>query len=206
MTKWQVQLETTEPGWVQVPDSATTDHDSWTEQMVAGLRGLWEQDWSEGDEEEVRGILAAGIRAREQSPAAVMFLVWPLQRPVAVLCSVLVAPSQDVAAWMAEHEELHLVEATHIGPGVQYAQRHTRKNSAGEEHELMSLAFVFDDGASALVIRTAETLPALLAQLHAGLGGLLATVRMVDSEGTEFRSLSPSDVLADEPWDLETTR
>lgn len=206
MTRWEVQLETTEPGWVLVPDGATVDHDSWTEQMVTGLRALWAENSSDADDQEIRAILAAGLRAREESPAALLFLVWPLQTPVAVLCSVLVAPSEDVSDWMAEHEPLHAVEATHIGPGVQYVQRHTRTNSAGEEQELISLALVFDDGASALVIRTGETLPALLAHLHAGLGGLLATVRMVDPDGAEFRSLPPRDVLADEAWDLETIR
>lgn len=206
MTKWQVQLETTQPGWVQVPDGATTDHDSWIEQMVAGLGELWGQNSSDADEQEIRDILSAAVRAREQSPAALLFLVCPLQSPVAVLCSVLVAPSQDVADWMAEHEVLHAVEATHVGPGVQYVQRHTRTNAAGEEHELISLAFVFDDGVSALVIRTAETLPALLAHLHAGLSGLLATVRMVDPDGAQFRSVASGTVVADEPWDLETTR
>jgi len=206
VTQWEVELETTQPGWVLVPDGAAIDHDSWTEQMVAGLRELWGESSSDEDDAEVRAILSAGIRAREQSPAALLFLVWPLQTPVAVLCSVLVAPSEDVADWMAEHEELHAVEAAHIGPGVQFVQRHTRKDPAGEEHDLISLAFVFDDGVSALVIRTAETLPALLAHLHAGLGGVLATVRMAGPDGAQFHSLVPGRVVADEQWDLETTR
>src|SRR5699024_6677906 len=104
--------------------------------MVAGLGEVWGQNSSDADEQEIRDILSAAVRAREQSPAAVMFLVWPLQSPVAVLCSVLVAPSQDVADWMAEHEVLQAVEATRVGPGVECGQRPGRVDAAGDEREL----------------------------------------------------------------------
>ncbi len=202
--RWTVSLDTVSPGWLRIPTLTDSDaREQWIAERTDDLRGMWEKDWQEGYEAAVPEQLRAAAEERLASDVSMLFQIWPVRVPATVMCRVAILVNDTVYPWNEWSGVAHRVEAPHVGPGVQYTHHRYYVDEDGQRTDLFSLAFVFDDGESLLVVTLQESpAPAISAVLE-GFIGLLDTLRMETADGTPFVSREPKGILDDGPWRLE---
>lgn len=203
--QWRVSLETVEPGWLLVPTSMDDQaQTTWVTERTAELRTMWGEEWQPGYDEAVTGLLTAAAQERTSSDAALLFQVWPVAAPIAVMCRVGVLENNGLPPWGEWLGVAHRIEAPNIGPGVQYTHQRTHTGDDQETVEVFSMAYVFDDGESVLVAALQESPALILNELQQGFVGLLDSLRLEAADGTVFNSKEPAGILDDGPWPLES--
>ncbi|WP_159620947.1 hypothetical protein [Ruania rhizosphaerae] len=202
--RWSVGLETVAPGWLLIPAGMSEeDRTAWVDARVAELREAWGAEWGPGSEDRVRSLLVAGAEERSESDALLLFQVWPVFAPIAAMCRIAVLPNDGLPPWSEWGGVAHRVEAPHVGPGVQYTERHEREMGGAGLHEVFSTALVFNDDRSALVIALQEMPAIVLNDIRDGFVGLLDSIRLQAPDGSAFASQEPAGVLDDGPWRVE---
>lgn len=194
------------PGWLQLPRGlAPKDHGQWIATALSWLSALMHEAGSPMDEPavpEFRRILRAGLEERARSRSFVIYLVFPVATPAAVLCHLNVMASEALPPWSALDGVVHSAEAPHIGPGVQFSSGH-RVYAGGRPTELCAVHFAFDDGEVALLMSLEESVPVLISRALPGFVQLKDALRMERRDGGRFTSVPPEGVLEEAPWRLE---
>ncbi|SEE90336.1 hypothetical protein [Ruania alba] len=201
--RWTATVETVAPGWLLVPagmdDAARAQ---WVDGRATELRDIWGAEWTHDYDDDVRSLLDAAAGERSESDALLLFQVWPVFAPIACMCRIAVLPNDGLPPWDTWDGVAHRVEAPHVGPGVQYTERRVYTDDGGEV-EVFSTAFVFNDGATALVVALQEMPAPVLNDVRAGFIGLLDSLRLESADGTVFTSDEPAGIYDDGPWRLE---
>ncbi|UFU03366.1 hypothetical protein LQF12_01775 [Ruania suaedae] len=194
------------PGWFFVPAGlAAAEQEQWLAECREALVEITEAqglDAGELDSQRLRSELLGGLEARAASPSLALFQVWPAGALGSVLCHVSVLASSDLPDWTGIGAAVHPIEAAHLGPGLQCSIRRTVEVDK-EPVELASVHLVFDDGETTLMLSLTEALAPVVAYALPGFLTLMESIRMVADDGRPFRSLPPSGLVAEEPWQLE---
>lgn len=197
------------PGWVFVPEGlGRPEQEVWlgeAGQLLTEIIGSENSGDPVATAREVRTVLESGLAARADSGSYVIYQVWPVVAPAAVICHVNVVSSNDLPDWSELDGAMHAAEARYIGPGLQFS---TRRSVDGPEGpvELNSVHLVFDGGDVALMLTLEESLAPLVSRALTGLTVLKDALQLTRADGTKFVSNAPVGIATDEPWPFDEAR
>lgn len=207
MDAWTLDLADEEldlPGWRFLPtDLQAAERRQWIAESVADLEGSpgWDEEVVSG--EQARSLLEQALTQRELSDSLAMVQVWPPFAGHTAMCHVNILPSEAMPAW-AELDDavVHATDAPHLGPGVEVIT--SRAVEGLDDVELTGVHFVFDDGATTVMVSLDETLTPLIAIVLPGLVALVRHLRVVnETDGTAFHAVAPAGLTVEGPWDFQ---
>jgi hypothetical protein len=192
------------PGWVWLPeDMEPAQRDSWVEEVVPAvieLIGNPEPDGGSTTSVDVRAVLESGLEARAESPSYMMYLVFPVHAPAAVMCHVNLVQTQDLPDWDDFSGRMHPAQARYLGPGVQITTEVTAETDQGPA-ELTTLVYIFADAEAGIVVTFEPAFPQLIAQAMVGAGLLINALAVSRPDGTAFEAApSTAPVIAGDEW------
>lgn len=193
---WSINLEITEPGWVEIP-AAPDDPAAWVAEQKRELGANWGDDWPVKAQIMGEEMLRSALAERSEEDI-LQFLVWPIAgQPVAVTVHIGMADAVDLAS-LAERDTVEAVPivSKSVGPGV-----HLSEIGALPEFgtALAQSLLIFQDADGvALVIAVDPTPVQLLAAISKGLQDILDSLRAVDGDGREFAAVQPSGFVVDD--------
>lgn len=194
------------PGWLLLPDGLdAADQETWVAEgtrLLSPIIGTDRGDGVETTEADVREVLVGGLVKRRNSDSYLIYQVWPVAGPFAVYCHVNVVDSEALPDWQAIDGTVHPAEGRHVGPGLQWAT-HQRVEHEGDNVDLTSVHFVFDDGDVALQLSLEESVAQLIAKTVFAFTTLKDAVRLKRADGSTFTAATPTGIGTDESWPAE---
>jgi hypothetical protein len=201
---WSLAVQTTEPGWLMLPDGLERDaREPWVAEAAAELRAAWGELWQPEHDDVVPRLLAQALDDRAASPSIAVFQVWPIFAPVAAMCRITVVPTAVAPPWREMGGVLQPIEAAGLGAGLQWTHGSEMTLPDGSTIDMVSVHFAFDDGETTVIVGVDETLAALFVRMQPGLRGMLDTVRVERAGGSPFEAHAPEGFLRDETWPIE---
>jgi len=194
-------------GWLYIPrEMSEEERREWVTAALERLRpmiGVERWDGSATTSSHLRELLESGIEREVDMESLATFQVWPIPGPAALLCRVTVVPSRIVRGVLGNPPVgvVHPVDATHIGPGVQFSTRTPVELEEGVV-DLYSVDLIFDDGTAAVVISLEQSMAALITHAFPGLGVLKDVVQIDRPDGSRFTSTQPTVVPDVQPWEM----
>ncbi|QOR71293.1 hypothetical protein IM660_03030 [Ruania alkalisoli] len=194
------------PGWFYVPGNmSSSEQREWLAACLEALPtaiGTRGYDGNEIGPDDVLPSLREALEIRSTSPSHGIFQVWPTRGPGSVFCHVTILDTAVAPRWSELDAVCHSIDAPHIGPGLQCSIEGVVERD-GTRMDTASVHLVFDDGETTLMLSINESFAPLVAYALPGLVALMESVRMVDAGGRQFRSIAPSGLLEEAPWNVE---
>lgn len=184
-TTWRAAVRPTSPGWIRVPSGLDGQHtESWAEETLADLHRQWGDQWRPQDDQESLHLLrrAAQDRGRDK---VLDLLYWPFARPVLVRTNVRIHPSIPLTSWLEEGFEIDGFDHAAMGPAVRcIAQADTEV--LGEQKQLITAHFVFDDGDLQVQVEVEPTFIELYSHVSFEVVNLVAGLDVRRGDGEPF--------------------
>lgn len=196
------------PGWLYLPaDLSTEEQDTWLDEAGTALVDLIQATAPQLDlpptiAGQVREVLQAGLSARAESTCELMYQVWPVAGPAAVLCEVNATRTEELPDWKQMPGRVHDAVARHIGPGLQYSTRRVVDEGDGPE-DLSAVHFVFADASYAFLLSLQEGPSPLIAQALTPLAIFKDALAVVREDGELFSSTPVVEVIEDSAWPVD---
>lgn len=186
MTVAAIDVSTTEPGWLLVPEfGSTSERAAWVAQRLEELEAASPEQipWAH---REVLGTLLEVADDRRRDDDDYLFQVWPLDVPACAFVHVACGVLPDDAYLPGPGDGL-LYDASELGQGVQIP--YTEEMPEGEA---LGMRFLFVQGRDAVIVDVEPTSPVLLAGVMPGMHGLLQSLKVTRSNGSRFVADPPN--------------
>lgn len=196
--------EIVEPeSWLPVPRGLNEGQiGEWGRDVIATLESAWAEQWDEEAAYPIALMLhaVAGTRQAGDGP---MYLCWPLPVPMCMTITVTVMDPGGLPEWVVDGE-LRYYEAKGLGPGF-HCLSERRGGASQAPTDLVSTAFVFDDGDSSVVIATDLVPPTVAALVNADLQRFVQSLVIVRPDGRSFRGAPSRRLLTNDRdvWEFD---
>lgn len=207
---WQLDLveDIDLPGWVWLPEDMEPDQRTgWVEEVVPAvveLIGDGQTGSGPSISADVRAVLESGLDARDESPSYMMYMVFPVHAPAAVMCHVNLVQTRDLPGWDDFAGRMHTVEGRNLGPGVQITTELTADTDQGPV-EVATVVYVFADEEAGIVITFEPSLPELIAQAMIGAGIFINALSVTRPDGSAFQAApTTAPIVAGDEWPFDS--
>lgn len=198
---WQSSEIDQPESWLPVPrDLDAEDRGEWAANVILALKSEWGTEWRDEFVAPIALVLDAFSASRRAGDGPA-YLCWPAPVPVCFAVTVNVFDSHLVPDWSRQGYDVRSYETEQLGPGIQCSAER-RGCIAGQEVDLVSTVFVFDDGVSSVIIEVDEV-PAMVAPfVNPDVQRFVASVALTRPDGKAYRAEPSRQLLteADDGW------
>lgn len=205
MNDWTVEV-VSDPGvdgWIEVPRiSNDQDIDEWvaaTAEQVCGQIGV---DVGSDAVLDVMSEIHFALAQRLELDPIVTFQIWPINRPVSLVCHLALksGPYAPAPADVDFEVVAHPADSAHLGSGIQYT---TRYRVPGEDASLVAVDLVFSDGENSVVIGLGGSAPELVGVVTPSFLALKDSIRVARAGGDEFVGELREEFRQEDAWTVE---
>lgn len=200
-----IDVTTTEPGWLRIPDGLSAEQASaWVEAVAGELREAWGESWDDRAESMVPAMLADSIEHRPD--AHVVLEAWPVVAPARARLSISIVDRSSVPEWLPLGFDVMPYEGAAAGPGIVAMRRGASAPDDDESVPVVEWAATFDDGERALVAVLDPVPTFFFPYLAAGLHGVVSSIEVTLSDGSPFRAAPSPLALVDDDAEWTSLR